>query len=188
MENQLFQNKYRIKSTRLKYWDYSSSGAYYVTICTKGREYVFGEIINGKMMLSNIGELVKTFWMEIPKHYPNVNLDEFVMMPDHLHGVIVIKNIISNVETPQWGVSTGINRNPHHNPEWKPNSLGSIICQFKSISTKRIRAMRFHNFAWQPRFHESIIRNEKHLNAIREYIINNPLKFELDKNLHPEIS
>lgn len=79
MENHLFKNKYRIKSTRLKHWDYSSCGAYYVTICTKDREYFLGEITNGKMLLSNIGQIVKKFWMEIPKHYPNVQLDEFVI-------------------------------------------------------------------------------------------------------------
>ena len=188
MENQLFQNKYRIKSTRLKHWDYSSPGAYFVTICTKNREPFFGEIVYGKIKLSQIGKIVKNFWMEIPKHYPNVNLDEFVLMPDHVHGIIVIKNVMSNVETPHWGVSTGINRNPHHNPEWKPNSLGSIICQFKSICTKQIRTMGFHNFAWQTGFHESIVRNEKHLYAIRKYIINNPLEFELNTILHPQIS
>ena len=181
MGDQLFKNKYRIKSIRLQHWDYSSCGVYYVTICTKGRECFFGKIINGKMILSEIGEMVVQFWMEIPKHYPHVKLDEFVIMPDHLHGVLIIQTIARNVETPHWGVSTGHIPNPHHNPRWKPNSLGSIICQFKSISTKRIRAMDFLNFAWQSRFYESIVRNEKHLYVIRKYIINNPLKFELDK-------
>ncbi len=182
MENQLFQNKYRIKSTRLKHWDYSSCGAYYVTICTKNREYHFGDIKTGKMILSNIGQIVEKFWLEIPKHYPNITLDEFIIMPDHIHGIIVIENAMCNVETPHWGVSTTTqtitttmrNRNPHHKPQWKPNSLGSIICQFKSIATKRIREMGFYDFAWQPRFHEHIIRNEKELFQKRKYIINNP--------------
>ena len=183
MENQLFQNKYRIKSTRLKHWDYSSDGAYYVTICTQDREYFFGEIINGKMMLSKIGEIVKQFWLEIPKHYQNVTLDKFVIMPDHLHGILIIENALYPVETPHWGVSTQAhNRNIHHNPQWKSNSLGSIICQFKSIATKQIRGIGFYDFAWQSRFHEHIIRDEIELNQKRNYIINNPLKWTLNKN------
>ena len=168
MEHQLFQNKFRIKSTRLPNYDYSSNGAYYVTICTKGRECILGEIINGKMVLSKIGGIVEKFWLEISNHYKNVELDQYVLMPNHLHGILIIESVTRNVETPQWGVSTGHIPNPHHKPQWKPNSLGSIICQFKSICTKQIRTMGFHNFAWQTGFHESIVRNEKHLYAIRD--------------------
>ena len=192
METQLFQNKYRIKSTRLKHWDYSSCGAYYVTICTKDRKYYFGEIIHRKMILSTMGKIVEQFWMEIPKHYPNIKLDEYVIMPDHIHGIIMIENAMPNVETPQWGVSTGNDmnnrmtnkkRNPHHRPEWKSNSLGSIICQFKSIATKQIRETGFYDFAWQSRFHEHIIRDEIEFNQKRKYIINNPLKWVLNKKM-----
>ena len=183
-EKQLFKNKYRIKSTRLKHWDYSSNGAYYVTICTKDREQFFCEIVNGKMKLSQIGKIVEYEWKQTCEIRKNVKLDEYVVMPDHFHGILFIENALHPVETPRRGVSTRHILNPPHNPEWKPNSLGSIICQFKSICTKRIYAIGFPDFAWQTRFHESIVRNEKHLNAIREYIINNPLKFELDKNLH----
>ena len=176
-EKQLFKNKYRIKSIRLKHWDYSSNGAYYVTVCTKNREKFFGEIVNGKMKLSEIGKIVENEWRQTCNIRKNVEMDEYIIMSDHMHGILFITH--SMVETPRRGVSTdGYKRNPHHNPEWKPNSLGSIICQFKSISTKQIRAIGFQNFAWQTRFHESIVRNEKHLNTIREYIINNPLEFE----------
>ena len=183
MNDQLFKNKYRIKSTRLKHWDYSSNGAYYVTICAKDRQHYFGGITNGKMVLSEIGEIVEKFWMEIPTHYQNIILDEFVIMPNHMHGIIVIENMIHNVETPHWGVSTDRHkRNPHHNPKWKSNSLGSIICQFKSIATKRICEMGFYYFAWQSRFHEHIIRNEIELNQKRKYIINNPLQWKLEIN------
>ena len=151
MENQLFQNKYRIKSTRLKHWDYSSCGAYYVTICTKGREYYFGEIINRKMILSKMGEIVKNFWMEIPKHYPNVKLDECVIMPDHMHGIIMIENIMPNVETPHWGVSTGndmnnemINKKRKYiiNNPWKWNKN---IDHTTAICTCLIRFSKFGN-------------------------------------------
>ena len=190
MSEELFNGKYKIKSTRLKNFDYSSNGAYFVTICTRNRKCYLGDIVNGKIKLSGIGEIVRNYWYEIPNHYKNVSLDEYIIMPNHVHGVIVI-NHKSSVETPHWGVSTGIidktqiinnNRNPHHKPQWKPNSLGSIICQFKSIVTKRIRTIGYLNFAWQSRFYEHIIRNGHELNRIREYIANNPLQWELDKN------
>lgn len=92
METILFKNKYRIKSTRLKFWDYSKDGAYYVTICIKNRECVFGNIVNGKMELSEIGGIIRKYWQEIPKHFGNMILDEFVVMPNHLHGIVIIDN------------------------------------------------------------------------------------------------
>ena len=87
MGDQLFKNKYRIKSIRLKDWDYSSNGAYYITICTKNRGCLFGKIINGKMILNNIGKIIKQCWYDLPNHYENCTLDEFVIMPDHVHGL-----------------------------------------------------------------------------------------------------
>ncbi len=84
----LYRNKYRIDSTRLKGWDYSSPGYYFITICTKDRECFFGEIIKEKMYLSEIGEIAHRYWAEIPNHFNNVVLDEFVIMPNHVHGII----------------------------------------------------------------------------------------------------
>ncbi|OGI06445.1 MAG: hypothetical protein A3I68_03965 [Candidatus Melainabacteria bacterium RIFCSPLOWO2_02_FULL_35_15] len=184
MENQLFKNKYRIKSIRLKHWDYSSCGAYYVTICTKDRECFLGEITNGKMLLSNIGQTVEKFWMEIPKHYPNVQLDEFVIMPDHLHGLIFIDDLFPVEACHGMSLQTRVRT---YNKFSKPvsQSLSMIINQFKSAIKRWCNKNGFTNFAWQSRFYESIIRNEKHLNAIREYTINNPLKFELNKKSCP---
>ena len=179
---ELFQNKYKIESTRLKDWDYSSNGAYYVTICTKHREYFFGEIINGKMALSEMGKIVEYEWKQTHEIRKNIELDEYIIMPDHFHGILIIETVAQNVETPQWGVSTRHIPNPYHNPHWKPNSLGSIICQFKSIATKKIRAMGLNDFAWQPRFYEHIIRNEHELNIKRKYIINNPINWKLGRN------
>ena len=92
MGDQLFKNKYKIKSIRLKDWNYSSNGAYYITICTKNRECLFGNIIDEKMMLNNIGEIIKQCWYNLPNHYENCKLDEFVIMPDHVHGIIIIDN------------------------------------------------------------------------------------------------
>ena len=103
-------------------------------------------------------------------------------MPNHIHGIVVIDCESVVVETPHWGVSTVHKCNPHHKPQWKPNSLGSIICQFKSISTKQIRSIGHIDFAWQSRFYEHIIYNEHELNRVCEYVVNNPIKWELDRN------
>jgi len=85
-----FQNKYLISSARLKNWDYGSNAIYFVTICTQNREHYFGEIANGKMQLSETGKIAQRFWFEIPNHFPFVKLGEFVVMPNHLHGIIII--------------------------------------------------------------------------------------------------
>ena len=137
--NTLFKNKYRIKSTRLKHYDYSSDGYYYVTICTKNRECCLGDVIDGEMKLSVVGKIVSEEWIKTEQIREYVQLDEWVIMPNHFHGIVIINNdnVMCNVETPRRGVSTTSNRNPCHKLEWKSHSLGSIICQFKSITTKR---------------------------------------------------
>ncbi len=95
----LFKNKYRVESSRLKNWDYSSNGCYYVTLCEKNRSCVFGNIIDGKMFLSETGKYAEHCWNEIPDHFPFVQLDEFVIMPNHIHGIIVIDKTGKHVET-----------------------------------------------------------------------------------------
>ena len=112
---QKYHNKYRIKSTRLQNWDYGWNGAYFITICTHNREHYFGEIVDGKMKPTDIGELAEKYWHEIPKHFQFVKLHEFVVMPNHIHGIIVIDKCNNNVvvETPKLGVSTKIGgKNP----------------------------------------------------------------------------
>lgn len=152
------------------------------------------------MILSEIGKIADKYWRQIPNHYPKVGLDEYIIMPNHIHGIIAIndKNNIGNktgnnvstigIETPHWGVSTKQPDTPAkqqtpggYNYKWKPNSLGSIINQYKSICTKRIR--RFHDagFRWQPRFYDHIIRDDGSLGRIRQYIINNPDNWENDQ-------
>lgn len=94
-----FKNKYRIPSTRLQTWDYSKNGAYFITICTQNREHFFGNIQNGMMQLSEIGKLAERYWLEIPEHFPFVELGNFVVMPNHFHGILIINNIPNSVET-----------------------------------------------------------------------------------------
>lgn len=195
----LFQNKYRIASTRLREWDYARVGMYFVTVCTRDRVRFFGEIVSDEMYLSPTGEIVSEEWQKTPQIRPNVELDAWVIMPNHLHGILAITHQmpvskLDAVETPRRGVSTredmtGVEtfrRNVSTNPNapaarLQPNSLGSIIGQFKSVCTKRIWALGFRDFAWQSRFYDHVIRNEKSLQKIREYIINNPLRWEEDK-------
>jgi len=170
LKNELFRNKYRIDSTRLKGWDYSWPGYYFVTICTKDRANFFGAVENKKMYLSEIGKIVENEWLKTGQIRKNVKLDKFVVMPNHIHGILVI----DDVEAPSRGASTAA-LNPHHHPEWKPGSLGSIINQFKSACTKKICKIN-PSFAWQSRFHDHIIRDETSLDNIRQYIIDNPKK------------
>jgi len=88
--NDKFLDKYRIPSARLQNWDYGWNGIYYITICTEGRENYFGKILNGVMELSEIGQLAHKFWFEIPDHFPFVFLDSFVVMPNHIHGILIL--------------------------------------------------------------------------------------------------
>jgi len=184
-----YKNKYRIETTRLKNWDYGWNGAYFITICTQNRIHYFGEIENRDMQLSEIGKMAEKYWYEIPAHFPFVKLDAFVVMPNHIHGIIIIDktddttNTVNTVETPKLGVSTN-NTNKTTtggiNPKWKPNTLGTIINQYKRICTIHARKIN-PDFAWQPRYYDHIIRNQKSFNKISEYIINNPINWKEDK-------
>lgn len=189
----LYQNKYRIPSARLKNWDYSSNAAYFITICTKDRMPYFGEVVNGEMHLSEIGQLAHRFWAEIPQHFPFVQLDAFVIMPNHTHGIIIIDNpdhIPHNVETLQCNVSTGDDDDMNTDKKSaniqmqkispKSGSISTIIRSFKSVTTKHAREIHA-DFEWQSRFHDHIIRDEKSFHTIRQYIIDNPLKWQDDK-------
>jgi REP element-mobilizing transposase RayT len=172
-----FKNTYRIKSARLAGYDYRNEGLYFVTICTKNKFHYFGEIENGNMLLNEIGLIAHTYWAEIPEHFNNVSLDEFVIMPDHIHGIICIdeKREINrpSVETYN-NTSLPITKNQHfQNLSAPANSLSTIIRSFKSAVTIGGRKIN-PNFEWQSRFHDHIIRDVQSLDTIRNYIKNNP--------------
>jgi len=204
-----FKNKYRIKSTRLKEFDYSSDGVYFITICTKNREYYFGEIVADTMKYTKIGAMAKKYWQQIPRHFPSVRLDEFIVMPNHVHGIIMI-NKNNTVETRHGNKNVNKNNNDwvetrhgaslrngyyvnsrklHHGAslqgnkfgKLKNNSLQSIINHYKGSVTHWAN-MNNIQFVWQPRYYDHIIRNEYELNRIRQYIIENPFKWEIDRN------
>jgi len=174
----LFQDRYRICSTRLNGWDYGDAGMYFVTICTKHKIPWFGEIRNGYVGLSEIGSIIHQYWAEIPMHFPHVTLDRYIVMPDHVHGILFLNKptCVAGpfVETSESDVST----NTKHPQRPSPGSLGSIINQFKSVCTKRIRTTH-PDFAWQPRFHDRVIRNRNESIHIRKYIADNPSRWAI---------
>ncbi|WP_211224623.1 transposase [Salinimicrobium xinjiangense] len=154
-------------------WDYGNDGAYFITICTKDRKKSFGKVGNGVMERSEIGDLVQKFWAEIPGHFPFVELGEFVVMPDHFHGIIVINNNSRKpVETPNLGVSTVVDKKEENR---KPGTIGVMINQFKRICTIHARKID-PNFSWQSRYYDHIIRDDIAFNRISEYIRKNPEK------------
>jgi len=174
-------NKYRVTSARLKDWDYSSPGHYFVTLCTKDRANYFGRVIGGIVERSDMGRVAQECWKNIPAHFPYVELSEFVVMPNHVHGIIRIKPR-HGVETQYFASLQHVQRN-----QFGPQSgnLGSIIRGFK-IGVKKWATMNHMDFQWQPGFYEHIIRGEESLRNIRQYIMENPLKWEFDSE-NPDV-
>ncbi len=170
----LFANKYRIESVRLKGWDYSSNGAYYITICVKNRKCVFGKKTNGKLILSDLGKTAENCWREIPRHFPFVNLDEFVIMPNHIHGIIIIEKTSQQSHEPNTPHEPASNFGP------QSKNIASIIRGFK-IGVTKYAVINNISFEWQGRYYDHIIRDENDLNRIRKYIIENPSKWETDE-------
>jgi putative transposase len=170
-------------SIRLKGYDYTQAGAYFVTVCTKDRACLFGDVADGEMRLNQIGYIVRQCWLAIPEHFPRVLLDEFMVMPNHVHGIIVIIRATHNVgathASPQPNASP-LRARPH-GPQRQ--SVASIVGSFKSAATKRINEHRGTpgTPVWQRNYYEHIIRNDESLNRIRQYIMNNPLQWTLDR-------
>lgn len=194
-----FKNKYHIESTRKPNWDYGSNAAYFVTICTKNSELCFGNIENDKMNFTEIGKIAQQYYFEIPDHFPFVKLGEYVVMPNHVHGIIIvdktigksIENIIDGativrVET-QNIASLSQKPLPTDQPRKTKNkfgpqsqNLGSILRGYKTgVSVYA----KIHNidFAWQFRFHDRIIRDKAEYQRIEKYIRDNPKNWNIDK-------
>ncbi len=179
------------RSIRLQGYDYSSAGLYFVTICTKDRECLFGNIENGKMGLNEAGEMLQMVWYDLPTRFGNmaINKNEFIVMPNHIHGLITLSCRGEACLRPQ----TSVNQGDHKDRPYGtlPHSLGRILQAFKSITThKYIQGVR-HSFwpsfprkLWQRNYWEHIIRDQSQLATIREYIENNPVLWESDQ-LHP---
>lgn len=161
-----FKETFRIESARLKEWDYSNPWWYYITMNTKNHTPYFGEIKNGKMVLNELGKIAENIWNEIPKHFSNAELDYYVIMPTHVHGIIIINQTVETRHASSL--------------QHKNITLSDIIGSFKSAVTKAAKEKENKDFYWQQRFYDRLIRNEKELYKIRLYMEGNPLKLELE--------
>ncbi len=178
MQN-LFLDKFRRDSRRLKGHDYASPGIYFITILTMPRILFFGKLINQKMNLSPIGKIVLKNWIKIPSKFSHISLDEFVIMPDHVHGILIIREIKSDKHKyssdQRTNIKGGITRG--YNPMINKQSISFAIRWLKARTTYQIRKKYpKKQFAWQSRYHDRIIKDEKALYAARNYIRNNPKK------------
>lgn len=183
--------KHHRRSIRLKEYDYSQSGAYFVTICTYNRECLFGEIANGEMNLNDAGRMVQQVWNELLQFYIGVDIDVFIVMPNHVHGVIVIDNRRGESCIRPKNNAKSRTKGDHKDRPYGTahNSIGCIIQRFKSITThayaigvKQNGWPPFPGKLWQRNYYEHVIRNENELDEIREYVIGNPNKWAEDEN------
>ncbi len=192
--------KHHRRSVRLKRYDYAIPGWYYLTICTHEREFLFGEIVESQMRPTELGAIAHECWNEIPEHFRRAALDVSIVMPNHLHGIIVIgrdtpsgrtgtpwraptESLSPHGRDTPWRVPTAARREAFGKPG--SGSLATIMRLFKQAVTVRARAhlRAGHGLplqVWQENYYEHIIRNEDELNRIREYICNNPLRWPYD--------
>ena len=172
-------NKHQRKSIRLPGYDYSQAGYYFVTICCYRRQCLFSEIVDGAMQLNQYGQIARSEWLRSSTIRQEIELDEYVVMPNHFHGIVIINPPGANGRSPLQQTSK--------RPSMKPKSLSSLMAGFKSSVTKKINSIRNTPGAkvWQRNYYEHIIRDRQLLQKIRQYIANNPLFWEIDQ-LHPD--
>jgi len=159
----------RRQSLRLRNYDYSRAGAYFITVCTHGRELLFGDVIDSEMELNELGRIAAQEWLKSARLRDEIALDAWVVMPNHVHGIVLITDDRGSGAMPAPIAPTGP----------RPRSLGALMAGFKSAATKRINAQRSTPGAsvWQRNFYERVIRNEPALNRIRQYVTDNPAKW-----------
>ena len=206
------------RSIRLKGYDYRQAGAYFVTICTQDRAFLFGQVVHDEMELNDAGKMVYDVWNDLPAFYPGVQTDAFIVMPNHIHGIIILVGADRRVcpdSGPRVCPDSGPRVCPDSGPRVCPDSgpracpgqpqelgqpqgvaptlgLPDVVHRFKTMTTKRyadgVKRLGWKPFRgrlWQRNYYEHIIRNEESLNRIREYILTNPMRWELDReNAH----
>ena len=185
--NKYNPNIHHRRSIRLKGYDYSQSGLYFVTIVTQNRDNFFGDIANGTLKLNDAGKMIETEWLKLPQRFKNIELHQYAVMPNHFHGIIQIVGatlVVAQNETAhsEKGQPQGIA------PTIAPTTLGDMVGAFESITTvEYIRGVKnngwqpFDGKLWQRNYWEHIIRNENEYNRISQYIIDNPAKWKNDK-------
>jgi REP element-mobilizing transposase RayT len=180
-------DKHSRHSIRLPGFDYARPGAYFVTVCTQGRECLFGEVVNGAMVPNAVGKMVQSVWNELPRHYPGVNIDASVVMPNHLHGIIMLTAVGAGPRAcPDNGRACPDNGQPQGVAPTM--SLINVVHRFKSLTTARYRHgvvqwnwRPFFGRLWQRNYYERIIRKDDELSCIRQYIADNPKQWDMDR-------
>jgi REP element-mobilizing transposase RayT len=191
------------RSIRLKGYDYRQAGAYFVTICTQDRAFLFGQVVHDEMQLNDAGKMVYDIWNDLPAFYPGVQTDAFIVMPNHIHGIIILVGADPRVCPAQPSIGVGPRAYPDSGPRacpGQPQEMGQpqgvaptlglpdVVHRFKTMTTKRyadaVKRLGWEPFRgrlWQRNYYEHIIRNEESLNRIREYILTNPMRWALDR-------
>ncbi len=172
--------KHHRRSIRLKGYNYSQADAYFVTICTQGRACLFGEVVDGQMRLNDAGRMIEKWWLELNRKYPHVDTDEYIVMPNHFHGIVVIVN--------NHFVGADLCVGPDHRGAHTGAPLPAIVQWFKTMTTdeylRGVKHLGWHPFAkrlWQRNYYEHIIRNQQALDHIRQYILDNPARWAFDR-------
>ena len=170
-------DKPRRASFRLPGYDYTQPGAYFVTICTQNQASLFGEVVEGEMRLNVYGQIVHDEWAKTADIRQNVQLDSYMVMPNHFHAIIILADVAATTHADVAATRRVAPTGP------KPGSIGAIIGQFKSVVAKRINEARLASGTrvWQRNYFEHVIRSEDELDAIRKYIAENPMRWEFDR-------
>ena len=180
---------HRRDSLRLYSWDYSSEAWYFITICTKNRQLLFGDILADHLLQSPLGNIAREHWSQISERVKGIQLDEFVIMPNHLHGIIMFQLNGRRVGALHATPLRSISNEPSISQRMaaispKPGSLAVIIRSYKSSVTRWARRNGYPDFAWQRGYHDHIIRDGTDLSRIRRYIRLNPMRWSLDLYHH----
>jgi REP element-mobilizing transposase RayT len=188
--NQYNPNIHHRRSIRLKGYDYSQEGLYFITICCQDRVWLFGEVVDKVMILNDAGKIANACWLEIPNHFPNAILHEHIVMPNHIHGIIELGKDVNDGGVGVEGVEGVENLQPQPQPQPQrrnefqkiiPRSIGSIVKGVKIGVTKWFRQNTSVKTVWQRDYYDIIIRNDQAYQRISDYIVDNPAKWKEDK-------
>jgi REP element-mobilizing transposase RayT len=173
-------NRQKRRSIRLQSYDYSRAGAYYITVCTRNRECLFGNVVNGQMQLNEAGRILQPVWEGLPQFYEGIELDAVVVMPNHLHGIVIICAAVGAIHEsplrPEPPESVRV-------ADRRRMLLSKVVGRFKMVSAKQVNDLRQTSgkALWQRNYYEHIVRDEESLNRIRQYIADNPAQWEFDR-------
>jgi putative transposase len=168
------------RSIRLQGYDYSQAGAYFFTVCTRCRECIFGDVVTGQMQPNDMGRIVQSVWNSLPRVYDGIELDTFVVMPNHVHGIIIIRSAVGAIHESPLQMERATPRPIVHR---RRMLVSKIIGRFKMVSAKQVNILRKSSGTalWQRNYYEHVVRDEVSLTRIRQYIVDNPAQWEFDE-------